>query len=189
MHDAGWSDGNPRPLEEQTKAFLSGKKLPPGAAPVGPQGQWAPRPRSKNAPRPAALVSYGEGVGEVRRNNMDAVDLEGPTMEELILQNAESMKQFEYLEKSLVTFQNAASLQAADLRQPVVRERHVMADVAPLDDEDQQGEHHTAYRVAVALALVCNIVLHPAPSEVTAGAQRRTSSMSLSICHLRYMHA
>ena len=124
----------------------------------------------------------------MRRNNMDAVDLEGPTMEELILQNAESMKQFEYLEKSLVTFQNAASLQAADLRQPVVRERHVMADLAPLDDEDQQGEHHTAYRVAVALALVCNIVLHPAPSEVTAGAQRRTSSMSLSICHLRYMH-
>lgn len=94
----------------------------------------------------------------MRRNNMDAVDLEGPTMEELILQNAESMKQFEYLEKSLVTFQNAASLQAADLRQPVVRERHVMADLAPLDDEDQQGEHLTAYRVAVALVLVCNIV-------------------------------
>jgi hypothetical protein len=43
---------------------------------------------------------------------MDAIDVDGPSMEELILQNAESMKQFEYLEKSLVTFQTAVSTQA-----------------------------------------------------------------------------
>jgi len=48
---------------------------------------------------------------------MDNIDLDGPTMEELILQNAESMKQFEYLEKSLVTFQSAVSAQTAELRQ------------------------------------------------------------------------
>ena len=50
---------------------------------------------------------------------MDNIDLEGPTMDELILQNAESMKQFEYLEKSLVTFQQAVSAQASELRQPI----------------------------------------------------------------------
>ena len=38
-------------------------------------------------------------------------------MQELILQNAESMKQFEYLEKSLVTFQSAVSAQTSELRQ------------------------------------------------------------------------
>ena len=93
------------------------------AAELLPQQQkgWAPRPRSKNAPKPAALVSYGENAGEVQRNTMDNIDLDGPTMEELILQNAESMKQFEYLEKSLVTFQSAVSAQTAELRQPIVR--------------------------------------------------------------------
>ena len=50
---------------------------------------------------------------------MDNIDLEGATMDELILQNAESMKQFEYLEKSLVTFQQAVSAQASELRQPI----------------------------------------------------------------------
>ena len=32
--------------------------------PPPPKG-WAPRPRSKNAPKPAALVSYGDNDGEV----------------------------------------------------------------------------------------------------------------------------
>jgi hypothetical protein len=50
---------------------------------------------------------------------MDNIDLDGATMDELILQNAESMKQFEYLEKSLVTFQQAVSAQASELRQPI----------------------------------------------------------------------
>lgn len=65
-------------------------------------------------------------AGEVQHNMMDNIDLEGPTMQELILQNAESMKQFEYLEKSLVTFQSAVSAQTSKLRQPIVREREVM---------------------------------------------------------------
>ena len=56
---------------------------------------------------------------------MDNIDLEGPTMDELILQNAESMKQFEYLEKSLVTFQQAVSAQASELRQPIGAQERV----------------------------------------------------------------
>ena len=117
-----------------------GTQVAPELQPVQRKG-WAPRPRSKNAPKPAKLVSYGDNLGEVRRATMDNTDVDELSMEELILQNAESVKQFEYLEKSLVTFQNAVSFQAAELRQPIVREREVVADLSDALDEDAV-EHH-----------------------------------------------
>jgi hypothetical protein len=38
-------------------------------------------------------------------------------LEDLVLQNAEAMKQFEYLEKSLVSFKETVNEQAGELRQ------------------------------------------------------------------------
>ena len=47
-------------------------------------------------------------------------------LEDLVLANAEAMKQFEYLEKSLVSFREIVSEQAAELRQvcPVAFRTH-----------------------------------------------------------------
>ena len=44
------------------------------------------------------------------------VILQSP-LEEIVLQNAEAMKQFEYLEKSLVSFRETVSEQTAEMRQ------------------------------------------------------------------------
>lgn len=136
----GWRDGKPRNLQPETKNYLAGKQIAPELQPTKQKG-WEPRPRSKNAPKPAKLVSYGYNVGEAQRTMMDNTDIEEMTMEELILQNAESVKQFEYLEKSLVTFQNAVSSQTAELRQPIVREREVMADLGDAVDDDAIETH------------------------------------------------
>ena len=87
----------------------------------------APRPRSKNAPKPALTVNY-QGTA---RNETDNVDLEQATLEDLLLQNAEAVKQFEYLEKSLVSFRDTVGTQASQLRQPasVVRQSTAMIDL------------------------------------------------------------
>jgi hypothetical protein len=67
--DVGWQDGKPRIIGEDAKAFLMGK----GSRVTDSQiSGRMPRPRSKNAPKPALTVNYGD----VPRNQMDNINLE-----------------------------------------------------------------------------------------------------------------
>ncbi|KAJ1466866.1 hypothetical protein T484DRAFT_1860447, partial [Baffinella frigidus] len=109
--DVGWQDGKPRPMSQEASQFAKGAGSRVSESQISGR---KPRPRSKNAPKPALTVNYGE----VPRNQMDNIDLEGTTLEDLVMQNAEAIKQFEYLEKSLVSFKETTGEQAADLRQP-----------------------------------------------------------------------
>jgi hypothetical protein len=143
--DVGWSNGKPRVVGDDVKSFMaqSGSRVMETKI----SGRM-PRPRSKNPPKPAVTVNYGN----VPRNQMDNIDVEEvracvhflffgiitidsalrarvrvlvrpcvlcsqAPLEDLVLQNAEAMKQFEYLEKSLVSFKETVNEQAGELRQ------------------------------------------------------------------------
>jgi len=134
--DVGWEDGKPRELNQNDKSYLLGENKRVDQSKIfGRQ----PRPRSKNPPIASPLVDYGT----VKRNAMDAIDLDVDTkFRELILQNAENLKQFEYLEKSLVTFQDASSAQASQLRQPpaVVKKADPGAISASHDPSEEKAK-------------------------------------------------
>lgn len=102
--DVGWQDGKPRPMSQEASQFAKGAGSRVSESQISGR---KPRPRSKNAPKPALTVNYGE----VPRNQMDNIDLEGTTLEDLVMQNAEAIKQFEYLEKSLVSFKETTGEQ------------------------------------------------------------------------------
>lgn len=70
---------------------------------------------------------------------MDNIDFEGTKLEDLVLQNAEAMKQFEYLEKSLVSFKSAIEEQTAQLRQPseTVKKKSNISGLTESTDPDK----------------------------------------------------
>lgn len=107
--DVGWEDGAPRALSKDAKSVLEGSILRVTESRLSGR---QPRPRSKNAPKPNLIINYQD----VPRNQMDNIDLDPVNLEELVLQNAEAMKQFEYLEKSLISFKSHSHDQASDLR-------------------------------------------------------------------------
>jgi hypothetical protein len=51
---------------------------------------------------------------------MDNLDTPNRRLDDMILHNDEALKQFQYLEKSLLTFQDTAGQTASKLRQPAV---------------------------------------------------------------------
>lgn len=69
-----------------------------------------------NAPTPSSLVDYQQ----VQRNELDNLEAPNQKLESMILNNDEALKQFQYLEKSLLTFQDTAGQTASKLRQPAV---------------------------------------------------------------------
>lgn len=162
--DIGWSDGKPREVTKDTQEYLSSA----GGARVGESqiSGRAPRPRSKNAPKPALTVNYQD----VARNETDNVNLEQATLEDLLLQNAEAVKQFEYLEKSLVSFRDTVGTQASQLRQPasVVRQSAAMIDLqdthAKTDDADPVSKKKAKGVKAKALAENEALMLQGAPT-------------------------
>ena len=97
--DVGWHDGKPRrgwdvPMAMASRAGVSARQRKRAAALKEPAATRIPRPRSKNAPKPALLVDYGI----VTRNETDAMTLQGASgIEQLALSNAETAKQFESL--------------------------------------------------------------------------------------------
>ena len=85
--DVGWSDGRPRDVTDETKEFLEAS----GGGRVGASqiSGRQPRPRSKNLPKPSLTVNYQD----VARNATEGADLGQASLEELLLQNAEAVKQ------------------------------------------------------------------------------------------------
>ena len=67
--DVGWQDGKPRIIGEDAKSFLIGKGSRVTESKISGR---MPRPRSKNAPKPALTVNYSD----VPRNLMDNINLE-----------------------------------------------------------------------------------------------------------------
>lgn len=67
--DVGWSNGKPRVVGDDVKSFMaqSGSRVTETKI----SGRM-PRPRSKNPPKPAVTVNYGN----VPRNQMDNIDVE-----------------------------------------------------------------------------------------------------------------
>lgn len=136
--DVGWSDGRPRDVTEETQAFLDSTGGPRvGASQISGR---QPRPRSKNPPKPSLTVNYQD----VPRNETENVDLGAASLEELLLQNAEAVKQFEYLEKSLVSFRDTVGNQASQLRQPasIVRQSTAMMDLNDAGTAGDQLQHN-----------------------------------------------
>ena len=77
--DVGWQDGKPRVVGNDAKDFLLGK----GKGARVTESQIAgrmPRPRSKNPPKPALTVNYGD----VPRNQMDNIDVDEVRMSNLM---------------------------------------------------------------------------------------------------------
>ena len=67
--DVGWQDGKPRIIGEDARAFLVNKGSRVTDSKISGR---MPRPRSKNPPKPALTVNYGD----VPRNQMDNINLE-----------------------------------------------------------------------------------------------------------------
>jgi hypothetical protein len=67
--DVGWQDGKPRIIGDDARAFLVGKGSRVTDSKISGR---MPRPRSKNPPKPALTVNYGD----VPRNQMDNINLE-----------------------------------------------------------------------------------------------------------------
>ena len=67
--DVGWRDGKPRIIGDDAREFLIGKGSRVTESKISGR---MPRPRSKNAPKPALTVNYGD----VPRNQMDNINLE-----------------------------------------------------------------------------------------------------------------
>lgn len=67
--DVGWQDGKPRIVGDDAKAFLQGQASRVTESKISGR---MPRPRSKNPPKPALTVNYGD----VPRNQMDNINLE-----------------------------------------------------------------------------------------------------------------
>jgi len=130
--DVGWADGKPRPMSTEASQFTKSAGSRVTESQISGR---KPRPRSKNAPTPALTVNYGE----LPRNQMDNIETEGATLEDLVMQNAEAIKQFEYLEKSLVSFKETTGDQAAGLRQPgaTATKRGGMTELIGDIDEDK----------------------------------------------------
>ena len=120
----GWSDGKPRAISrDDMRLWLAGApETPAGDRRVAGAGEHSPanpprrmpRPRSKNAPKPALTVDYSS----VPRNEVDAFSLECRQVEGLSVRNAEAIQQFESLSKAAVSFSNSANTTASQLRQP-----------------------------------------------------------------------
>jgi hypothetical protein len=67
--DVGWQDGKPRMVGDDAKAFMQDKG---SRVTDSKMSGRMPRPRSKNPPKPALTVNYGD----VPRNQMDNINLE-----------------------------------------------------------------------------------------------------------------
>jgi len=126
--DIGWHDGKPRVVSQDVREYMQGSARahrPQAAAAHAPAGRL-PRPRSKNAPTPAKTVDYSR----VPRNEVDAFTLRTPQdgrpthgrgAAELVLDNAESLRQLEYLAHTSSAAGASARATAADLRQSATR--------------------------------------------------------------------
>jgi len=67
--DVGWQDGRPRYIGNDAKNILVGKGSRVTESKISGR---MPRPRSKNPPKPALTVNYGD----VPRNQMDNINME-----------------------------------------------------------------------------------------------------------------
>jgi alpha-tubulin suppressor-like RCC1 family protein len=174
--DVGWSDGKPRNVTDETKDFLNTHQS--GVQESRISGR-APRPRSKNAPKPALTVNYQD----VPRNEMDEIDLQSSSIEELLLKNAEAVKQFEYLEKSLVSFRDTVGTQASQLRQPasIVRQSNALLDLQEQDGKKDDMGGDTAIRADKKKGKVNEadiVTLQGAPPVFPDGMIGRTDAMN-----------
>lgn len=105
----GWSDGKPRHVPDDMSRWLSGG----GGSSSPDQRARMPRPRSKNAPKPALTVDYSR----VARNEVDAFTLGCSQIDQLTMDNAETLMQFEYLAKASEGFIGSTHTTAGQLRQ------------------------------------------------------------------------
>jgi hypothetical protein len=175
--DIGWSDGKPRVVSQDVREYLGAKAAhSPLAACHAPAGRL-PRPRSKNAPTPAKTVNYSR----VPRNEMDAFTLRTAPWDSaasLCLDNAESIRQLEYLASSsraVSARASAAELSVASGRAPspagVARRGHGGASACA---RTRAKQHEKGCVVACSLMLLA-LAVQPAESQVMSSPVTRDS--------------